>query len=108
FSAGGPTGIPGLEPSGSIKALRAEDGRAAWEFPLQSPPWAGVMSTAGWLVFGGTNEGHFIALDARSGKPLWRFPTGGPVLANPISYLSGGKQHIAIAAGRALFAFALE
>lgn len=108
FSAGGPTGIPGLEPSGSIKALRAEDGRAAWEFPLQSPPWAGVMSTAGGLVFGGTNEGHFIALDARSGKPLWRFPTGGPVLANPISYLSGGKQHIAIAAGRALFAFALE
>ncbi|MBI3683765.1 MAG: PQQ-dependent dehydrogenase, methanol/ethanol family [Acidobacteria bacterium] len=108
FAGGGPRGIPGVEPGGSVKALRVETGETAWEFPLHSPPWAGLLSTAGGLVYGGTNEGIFFALDASSGKPLWRFPTGGPVLANPMSYTSEGKQYVAVAAGHALFAFAVD
>src|SRR5216683_2416330 len=107
FAGGGIAGIPGIEPTGSIKALRADTGAIAWEFKLKSPPWAGLLSTGGGLVFGGSSEGFFYALDAASGKPLWRFPTGGPIFANPISFLSDGKQHIAIAAGHALFVFAL-
>ena len=59
-------------------------------------------------MFGGSSEGYFFALAAANGKPLWRFPTGGPIFANPISFLTDGKQHIAIAAGHALFVFALE
>jgi len=66
------------------------------------------MSTAGNLLFGGTPEGHFFALDARSGKHLWNFPTGGFIIANPISYLAGGKQYVAIPAGDVLIAFGLE
>jgi len=96
-----------VEPTGSIKALKADTGNMAWEFKLKSPPWAGLLSTAGGVVFGGSSEGFFFALDAGSGKPLWRFPTGGAIFANPISFLSDGKQHIAIAAGHALFVFAL-
>jgi alcohol dehydrogenase (cytochrome c) len=76
-----------------------------WEFPLHSPPWSGVLSTAGGLVFGGANEGHFFALNAATGKPLWRFPTGGPVQSNPVSFMSNGKQLVAVAAGHALFVF---
>jgi alcohol dehydrogenase (cytochrome c) len=60
------------------------------------------------VVFGGSSEGFFFALDATGGKPLWRFPAGGPIFANPVSFLVDGKQHVAIAAGRALFAFALD
>ena len=48
-----------------------------------------------------------FALDAADGKPLWHFGTGGPIFANPISFLLNGRQHVAIAAGNALFAFAL-
>ncbi len=107
YAGGGIAGIPGIEPTGSIKALRADTGAIAWEFKLKSPPWAGLLSTGGGLVFGGSSEGFFFALDAASGKPLWKFPTGGPIFANPISFLSDGKQHIAIAAGHALFVFAL-
>lgn len=51
---------------------------------------------------------HGRALDARTGKHLWRFPTGGPIYANPISYLAGGRQYVAIAAGDVLFAFGLD
>ena len=108
YTGGSFKGIPGVEPKGSIQALEVERGRRRWEFPLQSPPWGGLLSTAGGLVFGSANEGYFFALDARTGRPLWRFPTGGPAFANPISYLSEGKQHVAIAAGHALIAFALD
>jgi alcohol dehydrogenase (cytochrome c) len=108
FAGGGVKGIKGVEPSGSIKALEVETGKLRWEFKLHSPPWAGLLSTAGGVVFGGSSEGWFFALDANSGKSLWRFPTGGPIYANPISYLVAGKQQVAIAAGNALFAFALD
>jgi alcohol dehydrogenase (cytochrome c) len=108
FFGGGIRGITGVEPSGSIKALEVETGKLRWEFKLHSPPWAGLLSTAGGLVFGGSSEGMFFALDAGSGKPLWHFPTGGPIYANPVSFLVDGKQHVTIAAGQALFAFALD
>jgi alcohol dehydrogenase (cytochrome c) len=66
------------------------------------------MATAGGLVFGSANEGHFFALDARTGELLWRFSTGGSIVANPISYLVDGKQYVAIPAGSAYFAFSLD
>jgi alcohol dehydrogenase (cytochrome c) len=74
---------------------------------MHSPPWAGLLATAGGLVFGGTNEGNVFALDARTGRPLWQFQTGGAVTANPIAYAVDGQQHVAIAAGRAIVTFAL-
>ena len=59
-------------------------------------------------VFGGCNEGQFFALDQRTGRLLWEFQTGGPIRANPISILIGGKQCVAIASHNALFVFGLE
>jgi alcohol dehydrogenase (cytochrome c) len=107
FSGGSPRGVPKIEPTGSIRALDHKTGKQVWDFLLKSPPWAGLMSSAGGLVFGGSSEGLFYALDATSGKPLWHFGTGGPIFANPVSFLVNGKQHVAIAAGNTLFAFSL-
>lgn len=108
FNGGGSRDIPGEEAYGAIRALKPLTGDVQWEFQLHSPPWAGVLSTAGGLVFAGTNEGDVLALDAVSGKSLWRFQTGGAVQANPISYLTDGKQHVAIAAGNSIFSFGLD
>jgi len=108
FNAGGFRNLPGEEPSGAVRALHPTTGELKWEFKLHSPPWAGLLSTAGGLVFGGTNEGDFFALDAQTGKLLWRFQTGGAIVSNPIAYLSEGRQQVAIAAGSAIFSFALE
>jgi alcohol dehydrogenase (cytochrome c) len=105
FSAGGMRGIPSVEPAGSIKAIDPLTGKQRWEFALHGPPWAGVLSTAGGLVFGGTPEGNLFALDAATGKALWNFQAGAPVYANPISYEFQGKQYIAITAGRSLLVF---
>jgi alcohol dehydrogenase (cytochrome c) len=108
YSAGGMRGIAGVEPSGSIKALDAVTGEQRWEFPLHSPPWAGVLSTAGGVVFGGTSEGNLFALDAASGKPLWNMQAGGPAQGNPVSYQNEGRQYIAMTAGHALLVFSLN
>ena len=99
--------IPGEEPWGALRALDWKTGETRWEFRVHTPPWCGVLSTAGYLVFSGTMEGDFFALDAVSGKLLWRIQTGGAIWANPISYLSEGKQYIVVSAGSSVIAFSL-
>jgi alcohol dehydrogenase (cytochrome c) len=100
--------IPNEEPWGAVRALNAMTGERQWEFRLQSPPWSGVLSTAGGVVFSGDMEGNFFALDAARGNLLWRLPLGGAIYANPITYMSDGRQHVAIAAGSAIFVFSLD
>jgi alcohol dehydrogenase (cytochrome c) len=68
---------------------------------------AGVMSTAGGLLFFGDNSQSFEAVDCHNGKPLWHFNTGQTIHASPMSYAIQGKQYVAIAAGSDLFSFAL-
>lgn len=107
FMAGGEQALTGEKASGAIRALDAETGEPSWEFRLHSPPWAGVLSTAGGLVFGGTNEGQVFAVDAATGEVRWRFQTGGAVRSNPIAFAIDGAQRIAIASGYAIFVFGL-
>jgi alcohol dehydrogenase (cytochrome c) len=97
----------GQEPESVVKALDVRTGALRWEFPLNTASMAGLLSTAGGLVFGGSREGWFFALDARTGAPLWRFSCGGSIMANPITFLVDGRQHVAICAASAIFLFAL-
>jgi alcohol dehydrogenase (cytochrome c) len=108
FNGGGLRPIPGEEHTGAIRALNPATGEIKWEFKLHSGSRAGVLSTAGNLLFGSSNEGDFYALDATAGTLLWRFQTGGVIKANPITYLSGGKQQVAIASGNSIFVFGLQ
>ena len=93
---------------GAVRALDPSTGNLKWEHKLLMPPWAGVISTAGGLVFAGTEDGYFKALDARTGADLWHLNLGGRVIASPISFAAGGRQRIAIAAGSGLFVFGLR
>ena len=79
-----------------------------WEHRLFSAPWAGLLSTAGNLVFGGTNEGQMFALQASTGKLLWRFQAGGITRSNPISFSVEGKQYVAMTVGNALYTLGLD
>lgn len=107
FLGGGEHALSGDAASGAIRALDATTGTLRWQFPLHSPPWAGVLSTAGGLVVSGTNEGNVFALDAQTGELRWEFQTGGEVRTNPMSFAVDGRQRIAMAAGHAVFVFGL-
>ena len=108
--AGG-ANIPGPNdppPSAGIKALDPETGKTVWDFKINQGSLSnGVMATAGGVLFAATREGNLIALDARTGKYLWRFQTGSSMAASPMSYAVDGKQYIAVAAGGAVYGFAL-
>ena len=107
YAGGGENELPADDASGAIRALNARTGEMRWEFNLHSPAGASVLSTAGGLVFSGTDEGNFYALDAHTGKPLWDFQTGGSISSNPISFTVDGHQYVAITADRVLYVFGL-
>src|ERR1700686_710735 len=92
---------------GFLKAIDPATGQGKWAFEHTSPPWSGVLSTAGGLVFSGDAEGNFIAFDAASGKPVWHFQMGGAVYAPPRAFAAAGEEYVAIAAGSAVYAFGL-
>jgi glucose dehydrogenase len=69
---------------------------------------SGILTTASDILFTGGREGYFQALDARTGQLLWTSNLGGQMAAGPITYQVDGKQYVAIAAGHAMFAFALR
>jgi alcohol dehydrogenase (cytochrome c) len=91
----------------AVRAIDPTTGERKWQYQVQSKSTAGVLATAGGVVFGGDVAGNFFALDDTTGQKLWHRSLGGRVHAGPISYLVDGRQHVTIAAGQALFTFAL-
>ena len=93
---------------GAVRAIEVATGKVVWDFRLPTPPWAGVMATAGGVVFGGSNEGNFYALDARTGKPSGSSRLAAPFDSGPMAFLADGKQRIAVAGGRGFYVFGLD
>jgi len=95
----------------SVSAVRAIDpktGARRWEFQVQPRSTAGVLSTAGDLVFSGSVDGYFYALDAVSGRELWHIAVGRQVHAAPMSFAVDGTQYVTIAAGNVVYTFGLR
>jgi len=95
------------EARGVIRAYDPATLEPAWEYSLGNITWGGVLSTAGDVVFAGGKDGYFVALDAKTGRLLWKAALGGQVNAGAMTYAVDGRQYVAIAAGSALFTFAL-
>ena len=100
--------LPADEYTSAVRALDPRTGDRRWEYRVQPWTWAGLLATAGDLVFGGSTDGYFYALDAVSGEQLWYIAVGAQVRAAPISYAVDGEQYVAIAAGNVVYAFGLD
>lgn len=126
--------LPLLKPPyGHVVAIDLNRGAIAWRVPfgdnpllrehpalkgvtlpeqLGSPGAAGVLATAGGLVFVGGNDLAFHALDVANGRTLWRMPLPRRVTGTPMTFRSGaGRQFVVVATSSgpdaALVAFAL-
>ena len=84
---------------GSLKAIDPDTGDVKWEFKNEAPLWAGVMTTAGGLVFTGTPEGKFIAFDDETGEELWSFQTGSGIVGQPVTWEQDGEQYVSVISG---------
>jgi PQQ-dependent dehydrogenase (methanol/ethanol family) len=94
-----------------LRALDIETGKIVWENPqiglTEGKRNAGVLASAGGLLFYGDPSGDFVAVDERDGKVLWHFPTNEVIKSSPITYAIGGKQFIALAVGSNIMCFGL-
>lgn len=84
---------------GSLKAIDPATGKVVWNYKNKAPLWAGVLTTAGNLVFTGTPEGFLKAFDAKTGEEVWKFQVGTGVVASPITWEQDGEQWVGVAAG---------
>ena len=96
------------EYTSAVRALDPLTGDLRWEYRVQPHTWAGLLATAGDLVFGGSVDGYFYALDAATGRELWHVAVGAQVRASPITYAVDGQQYVTIAAGNVIFTFGLD
>jgi hypothetical protein len=93
-----------------LRAFNIETGKVVWQINLPGPVqsnYAGVLSTAGGLLFFGESSGGFAAADAKTGKYLWHYETNHAMKASPMTYEVDGKQYVAIASGPNVMSFAL-
>ena len=92
----------------AIRALDYKTGKLAWNHELgDGESIAGILTTAGHLLFTGDNAGNLLALDPASGKTLWHLNVGGHLVASPMTYQLGGRQYLIIPIQDTLYAFAL-
>ncbi len=93
-----------------IKGLKAmfRGQLIAWDPVAQKARWtvehpyfwnAGVLSTAGGLVFQGNGEGQLVAYDAANGTKLWSYKTENGIVAAPSTYEIDGEQYVAVMVG---------
>jgi quinohemoprotein ethanol dehydrogenase len=86
--------------SSELRAIDPLTGKARWAVPIEG--WndrAGVLATAGGLVFQGTLSGKLLVRDAKTGKVLKTIETGSSMLAGASTYRIKGVQYVAIATG---------
>jgi alcohol dehydrogenase (cytochrome c) len=100
--------LPNPPRTGGLKALDAATGETKWEVKYDGPGWAGVLSTAGGVVFSCDHAGLFMAVDSNSGKVLYTYQTGGTTFGPPTTYQLDGKQYIVQPSGGTVTAFALK
>ena len=82
-----------------LRAFNPHTGKIVWNVgPAGWWDHAGVLSTAGGLVFQGNGAGHFRVYDAETGETLKDIDVGSTIIAAPMTYLIDRVQYIAVMA----------
>jgi alcohol dehydrogenase (cytochrome c) len=91
-----------------LEALDYKTGKVRWSHEIgQGEGVAGMLSTAGNLLFTADNAENLLALDPVSGKTLWHVNLGAEMAGAPMTYELEGKQYLLTPAGGVLFAWTL-
>jgi alcohol dehydrogenase (cytochrome c) len=95
-----PGGLPDvIDYVGLLAAVDLETGQLIERVHTPFDGRAGVLATAGGLIFTSWGDGSIVAYDDETLQELWRFQTGMGVEAPISSFEIGGKQYLAAFAG---------
>jgi len=93
---------------GSLKAIDPATAEIKAVQKLEYPNMAGVLATAGNLVFLGHYDGTFAAYDAKTLNEMWSFNVGSPIQAPPVTYAVNGKQYVAVLVGARMWPYIIQ
>jgi alcohol dehydrogenase (cytochrome c) len=93
---------------GSLKAVDPTTGEIKAAQTLKYPNLAGVLATAGNLIFLGHYDGTFAAYNAKTLTEVWSFNVGSPIQAPPVSYSVNGKQYVAVLVGARMWPYIIQ
>jgi alcohol dehydrogenase (cytochrome c) len=93
---------------GALRAIDVLTGQKKWDVKYDGAGWAGVLATAGGVVFSGDHEGNFIAVDSSTGTVLYTYQTGAPIFGSPATYMLDGKQYVALPSSATVTVFAVR
>ncbi len=107
YAGGGGGGLS----EGVLEALDVKTGNIAWShvYPTGSfgNAGAGILTTAGKLLFTGDPGTNLIAYDPANGKTLWHIGLNRGVSNGPSTWMLNNTQYLIVGAGDTLFAFKL-
>jgi alcohol dehydrogenase (cytochrome c) len=93
---------PNIGDIGRVDAINLDDKQTRWS-QARRPYWtSSLLATAGGVVFGGDANRRLVAFDSASGRILWQLPLNSQPGGFPMTYMTGGKQYVAIPVGLTL------
>ncbi len=103
--------VPGGENNRYLRAIDIHTGEIVMEVlhgPTSGRHFPGLLTTDSGLVFFDEESGSFMAAEAATGNVLWQFQGNiDSWRGSPMAYEFDGRQHIAVAIGDTITAFAL-
>jgi alcohol dehydrogenase (cytochrome c) len=91
-----------------LEGIDYKTGEVRWKHEIgPGEGSAGIMTTAGNVLFTADTSGNLLALSPSTGETLWHLNLGGRVANSPMTYEVAGKQYLMFAVGDTLYAFAL-
>ncbi len=84
---------------GRLQAIDLEHRKTLWQDRQRAFQSAGVLATAGGVVFAAATDRWFSAYDDATGSVLWRARLSDIPNAPPITFSVRGKQYVAVVVG---------
>jgi alcohol dehydrogenase (cytochrome c) len=91
-----------------LQAIDYKTGKIKWSHPWEGGSRAGLLSTAGNLLFSGGASNDLVALNATTGDAIWHAGLNASVSNAPITYEMDGKQFVVVGAGDMVWTFVLN